>query len=56
MSYCLDRDASTCYSPCGFVHCGEGIEYDDCRRSVMTCNGIDPEEVDPDDEACGLDM
>jgi hypothetical protein len=36
------------------AYCGDTDE-ESCRASVLSCNGIDPEDVDPDDDACGLE-
>ena len=36
-------------------YCSDGIDEQRCRSLVMECNGIDPDEVDPEDEACGLE-
>lgn len=34
--------------------CGEGIDEQSCRESVLVCNGLEPEDVDPEDQSCGL--
>lgn len=34
--------------------CRDGADAQGCRSLVLKCNGLEPEEVDPDDEACGL--
>lgn len=34
--------------------CGEGTDEQSCRESVLVCNGLEPEDVDPEDQSCGL--
>jgi hypothetical protein len=35
--------------------CGDDTDEESCLEAVMLCNEIDPETVDPEDEACGLE-
>lgn len=37
-------------------YCSHDIDENGCRESVLACNGLEPEEVDPEDEGCGLAM
>jgi hypothetical protein len=35
--------------------CRHDTNEQSCRESVLSCNGVDPGNVDPDDEACGFE-
>lgn len=36
-------------------YCGDETDEQSCRESVLACNGLEPEDVEPEDEACGLE-
>ena len=37
------------------ARCSDDIDEASCRSAVLVCNDLEPDEVDPADEACGLE-